>query len=54
LTIPQKSCLIYLILILQRPDYIGGILTYVTVFLLTLTSLNYKNVTKNFNYNRSL
>ncbi|MEO8254379.1 MAG: hypothetical protein ABI554_08300, partial [Flavobacterium sp.] len=45
LTIPQKCCLVYLVLILQRPDYIGGILTYVTVSLLTLTSLNYKNVT---------
>lgn len=54
LTIPQKSCLIYLVLILQRPDYIGGVLTYVTVCLLTLTSLNFKNVTKNFNYYSSL
>lgn len=54
LTVPQKSCLIYLVLILQRPDYIGGVLTYVGVCLLTLTSLNYKNVTKNFDYNRSL
>ncbi|KOP39490.1 MULTISPECIES: hypothetical protein [unclassified Flavobacterium] len=54
LTIPQKSCLIYLVLILQRPDYIGGILTYLTVCLLTLTSLNFKNVTQNIDNYRSL
>ncbi|KVV13970.1 O-antigen ligase family protein [Flavobacterium sp. TAB 87] len=54
LTVPQKSCLIYLLLLLQRPDYIGGVLTYVSVTLLILTSLNFKNVTKNIDYNRSL
>lgn len=43
LSVPQKCFLIYLVLILQRPDYIGGVLTYISVILLTRCSLNYKN-----------
>ena len=54
LTVPQKSCLIYLVLILQRPDYIGGILTYVSVLLLILTSIKFHNVSENINNNSSL
>lgn len=54
LTVPQKSCLIYLLLILQRPDYVGGILTYVSVLLLILTSIKFHNVSENINNNNSL
>ena len=55
LDVTQKSSLIYLVLILQRPDYVGGLLTYVSVIMLTLASLNYQsNESKDLDYNRSL
>jgi|GEM_PF-2829472 len=52
LNVPQKSCLVYILLILQRPDFIGGILPYIVVLILVLSSLNYNmNESKNFNNN---
>lgn len=39
--IPQKSLLIYFLLILQRPDYVGGIFTSVVVYLLIISTKYY-------------
>lgn len=38
---PKKMLILYLILLLQRPDYIGGILTYVAVITLIFSVQNY-------------
>ncbi|MEZ0450827.1 hypothetical protein ABTW24_04385 [Sphingobacterium thalpophilum] len=38
---PKKMLILYLILLLQRPDYIGGILTYVAVIILIFSVQNY-------------
>jgi hypothetical protein len=41
-SIPQKSFIIYFLLILQRPDYLGGIFTYLSVIVLIHTTIEYK------------
>lgn len=38
---PKKMLILYLIMIFQRPDYIGGILTYISVISLIFTVQNY-------------
>lgn len=44
LTVPQKSCLLFLILLLQRPDYIGGVIPYISILILIILSLNYEKI----------
>jgi len=51
-----KSFMIYFLMLLQRPDYIGGILPYVSVVVLIYITKNYYKIRyeQNFNYNSSL
>jgi hypothetical protein len=50
----KKSCLLFLLLLIQRPDYIGGVIPYFSVLVLTILSKDYKDVSKNFNCNSCL
>jgi hypothetical protein len=50
-----KSFIIYFLLLLQRPDYIGGILPYISVIALIYVTKNYYKIhEQNLNYNSSL
>lgn len=53
-TVPQKLCILFLILMLQRPDYIGGVIPYISVLVLTILSLNYDELSKNIHCHSSL
>lgn len=49
LNIPQKSCLLFTLLLVQRPDYIGGVIPYISILVLIFLSLNFDKKAKNLN-----